>query len=726
MSTNDTYRVRPAGRHILTIGRELIQDPYAAVVELVKNAYDADSPDVEIAFQASADRNRYTISILDHGHGMSRETVIKKWLVPSTGDKLVRKTSPAGRTMQGRKGIGRFAAAILGEDLLLETTTPEGQKTVVYVAWKDFESAEYLDQVEILVEDRKDAGAQGTCLTITGNASTLSEWDQRQIDKLRFELKKLISPVKLPSRAQPKTSNDTFVISLSLDGFLEGQKEPIYEIIEPYPIFDLYDYRIAGEIGADGTGTLTYSQQKTRNTVSEEISFTHKLGTGCGELIIDIRVYDREKEAVESLIGRGLKDEAGNYVSKLQARQLLDQYNGIGVYRNGFRIRPLGDADFDWLRLNEQRVQNPSLRIGGNQVIGYVQIQSEELSGLTEKSARDGLRENAAFGSLKQITKAVIAKLEERRFAYRKKAGLSRPALKLERELEKLFSYDDLKKGIREKILRHGGTQEAADELLRIITKDEVQRNQIANDIRQAVAIYQGQATLGKIINVILHEGRRPLNYFKNEIPNLSFWLSAYLETGDPEKLAKFLPSAKGVGLNADVFVKLFSRLDPLAAKERSDKRPILLKPAVLSALAVFTEDMKAHSIVPTVVGPEHFRYTCWEQDIYAIFTNLLDNSIYWMKEKKSPQREINIVISAKSADLEYIDYRDTGPGIEPELIRTEVIFEPEFSTKSEGGTGLGLAIAGEAAARNGLELKAFESPSGAYFRLQPIIEESK
>ena len=139
------------------------------------------------------------------------------------------------------------------------------------------------------------------------------------------------------------------------------------------------------------------------------------------------------------MIGRGLKDELGHYVGKNQARQLLNTYNGIGVYRNGFRLRPLGDADFDWLKLNEQRVQNPSLRIGSNQAIGYVQIQLEYQSGLTEKSARDGLKENEAFDRLKKITKAVIAKLETRRFEYRRKEGLSRPALKVERELERLF-----------------------------------------------------------------------------------------------------------------------------------------------------------------------------------------------------------------------------------------------------------------------------------------------
>ena len=52
MNTDTTYKIRPAGRHILTIGRDLIRDNYAAVVELVKNAYDADSPNVDIKFTA--------------------------------------------------------------------------------------------------------------------------------------------------------------------------------------------------------------------------------------------------------------------------------------------------------------------------------------------------------------------------------------------------------------------------------------------------------------------------------------------------------------------------------------------------------------------------------------------------------------------------------------------------------------------------------------------------
>ena len=721
MSSSGTYKIRPAGRHILTIGRDLIQDCYAAVVELVKNAYDADSLYVNIEFRAKPDGSGYSIVITDHGHGMSRDTVIHKWMVPSTRDKLDRRKSPAGRVMQGRKGVGRYAASILGTDLLLETVTIEGQKTTVLVEWTTFEAATYLDDVEILIETAEVSEPSGTRLTMTGDSELLGEWSQKQFDKLRFELKKLISPVS--TAIDDEANDENFQITLEIDGFPDVQN--VTETIEPYPIFDLFDYRITGMIGPNGRGVLTYSLQKARNTTQEKIRFDVNGPTGCGELVFDIRVYDREKEAIESLIGRGLKDESGNYVGKLQARQLLNEYNGIGVYRNGFRIRPLGDADFDWLKLNEQRVQNPSLRIGSNQAIGYVQIQSDELSGLVEKSARDGLRENTAFTRLKEITKTVIAKLEERRFDYRKKAGLSRPVLRVERELERLFSSDALKKDIRSKLTREGVDQKTAEEIIEIISRDAEDKNKVADEIRQTVAIYQGQATLGKIINVILHEGRRPLSYFRNQIPRIRKKAQEFKKEQSASIADELRDISEGIGNNAENFVVLFSRLDPLAAGKRTARKLLDLKKTIRNSLSVFEEEMKTHHVLAKVEGPDDFQFSSWQQDIYAIFTNLVDNSIYWMDEKKVPTREITIAVVTDGDSLLHVDYRDTGPGVEPDLIASEVIFEPQFSTKPSG-TGLGLAIAGEAAARNGLELRALQSNTGAYFRLQPVIEEEE
>ena len=725
MATATTYKIKPAGRHILTIGRDLIQDNYAAVVELVKNAYDADSPDVLIEFKVSPLHSGYSIVISDHGHGMSRDDVVNKWMVPSTEDKFERRKSPSGRTMQGSKGVGRYAASILGTDLLLETVSVAGEKTTVHFAWKDFESAKYLDDVEIRLETTEVSEPSSTRLTINGDDEFLGEWDQKRFEKLQFELKKLNSPVDTVFK------NDEFRINLRISGF--PGVEDIDEVIEPYLLFDLYDYKIAGKIGPDGKGKITYSSQKARNLSDENIDFDIKKevpfnfgkSTRYGNFKIDVRAFDRDNDAIESLIGRGLKEESGNYVGKNQARQLLNTYNGVGVYRNGFRIRPLGDADFDWLKLNARRTQNPSLHLGNNQMIGYVQIESDYWYDLEEKSARDGLKENEAFNRLKEVTLAVIRQLERRRFEYRRKAGLSRPAIKVERELGRLFSFDALKRNIRRQLTEDGCNQPTIDRIIEIVGQVEKDKGRDANEIRQALRVYQGQATLGKILNVIVHEGSQPLSYFRNQIPNLRYWRERFQETGDLGKLEKMLSIVDGIEENMEIFVKLFGRLDPLAAGKRAAKKPLELKKTIENTLSVFENEMKSEDVSTEIRGTDSFKFSAWSQDIYVVFTNLIDNSLYWMSQKKGTKRQIKIELVTDDNSLSHIDYRDSGPGIEPGLIENEVIFEPQFSTKPDG-TGLGLAIASEAAERNGLELKAFESDEGAYFRLQPKMENGK
>jgi hypothetical protein len=199
------------------------------------------------------------------------------------------------------------------------------------------------------------------------------------------------------------------------------------------------------------------------------------------------------------------------------------------------------------------------------------------LSHLQENAARDGLHENLAYSQLKKITLYVISELEIRRFEYRKKEGLSRNTIKIEKELEKLFEFDDLKQGVRSKLSKSGVDKKITDDIINIIIKKEEENNRVAEDIRQTVAIYQGQATLGKIVNVILHEGRKPLNYFKNAIPNFNFYLKDFKTKNNPEILDKIVPIIDGLGHNADAFVNLFGRLDPLAAAKRGPKKSFVL-----------------------------------------------------------------------------------------------------------------------------------------------------
>ena len=614
--------------------------------------------------------------------------------------------------MQGRKGIGRYAASILGTDLLLETTTGSGEKTTLYLQWGDFEDAEYLGDVEILIETTAANQPAGTTLIIAVDEECLTAWRDSQFDKLQFELKKLMPPFAAMATEQAFEVNLCITDVPGVD-FVDTR-------VEPYPLVEHFDYRIAGTIDSDGKGKLFYSQQKSRNPSTEQIPIELRTPTGCGELKIDIRVYDRDSASIDQLIHRGLKDDAGNYLGKLQARQLLNEYNGIGVYRNGFRLRPLGDPEFDWLKLNEQRIQAPARRIGNNQVIGYVQIQSEEHSQLIEKSARDGLIENEAFGRLKEITKMVIARLEEKRYVYRQRAGLSRKTLQVERELERLYSFDTLKRDVRDTLSEARVSRKTTSEVIALIESDERQRSESVGRLRDAIAVYQGQATLGKIINVVLHEGRRPLSYFRNQIPLLRKSADGFVQTGDPCMVPGIVEMVEGIADNAADFVTLFGRLDPLAAQRRSRKKAERLGLIVRRSVETFSGQMEEAGVICNIDGDESLKYPCWRQDIQAIFTNLIDNSLYWLRTGEFPDKRIDIRIFTDGGRLLHVDYRDTGPGIESEHIETGVIFDPQFSTKPDG-MGLGLAIAGEGATRNGFDLTALEHDGGAWFRLQPV-----
>ena len=714
--TDNVFNIRPAGRHILTIGRDLIQDPYAAVVELVKNSYDADASRVELFFKKT--NNILEIIVCDNGHGMTRDVVTGKWMVPSTNDKQIRKHSPQGRVMQGRKGIGRYASAILGEDLLLESVSKEtAEKTTLVVQWKDFEQAEYLSDVPILIETKATHENCGTKLTMKGGFSFSQEWNEKQFKNLKKELKKLMTPI----RGTKSSRDDEFDIYLSINGF--GDNDVENEKMEPFPLFDLYDYKISGQINNDGNGTLVYEIQKNRSSKPEKISFSFQKPTNCGAVYFDIRAFDREKESIDLLINRGLKDDSGNFVGKLEARRLLNENNGIGVYRNGFRIRPLGDPDFDWLELNKARVQNPSKKIGSDQVIGIVCIDSEEKSNLIEKSARDGLKENASYEALRDLTKEVISQLENRRFIYREKVGISRKTLKIERDFERLFSFDKLKKVVNESLDKKKVDKALRNQIIDAINEQEREQNEIAQSLKETVAIYQGQATMGKIVNVVIHEGRKPVSFFNNQIPLFSKGYEEY-KNGNVAKLPVIYDKILKFSDNTIVLSGLFKKIDPLAAGKRGLKKKEFIKKNIEGAFSVFESELSGISWSVNISNNIDIEIDCWKQDIYSVFVNLIENSIYWMKEKQSTEKKITVDISVESGHIEFIDYRDTGPGIERNLIESSVIFEPEFSTKTENGTGLGLSVAGESARRFGFELNALYSETGAYFRLQKIEAE--
>ena len=737
------YKIRPAGRHILSIGRDLIKDKYAAIVELVKNSYDADSSTCTVSllpFQKTIIKENeevlvkgIKVIIKDEGHGMTFNTVTDKWMVPSTDDKLTRENkgkSPKGRLMQGKKGIGRYSASIIGEDMVLETIDKNGELTTLYLIWEDFEKAKYLEDVDVLIENFKTDRPSGTEIIILGDEEHLNDWNEKQLKNLKSELKKLIPPI---DRTIHKIDDDTenFQIILELGDFPYENYSNKKETIEPYPLFDLFDYRISGSVSNDGIAKLTFENNRT-NDEQETIEPFHlnlnadineNFQSFCGEIKFDFRVFDRDPSSIDALIERGLKDPVtGESVGKREARIILDTYNGIGVYRQGFRIRPLGDAGFDWLSLDNQRVQNPSLKIGSDQIIGFIHIEQEDKSGLLEKSARDGLKETSEYFGLMEISKQVLKELENRRFLYRQKVGLGRSKRKIEDKIKGLFDFNDLQEKINKELDSLGVEKTKREKITKLITAKEEKNNKIADELKQIIALYQGQATVGKIVNVILHEGRKPLGYFKNQIPLITEWNDELAIEYDKDLLDKTIDRLNVIGEQGDIFTKLFEKLDPLSARKRNNKKDFNVREVVENVFDVFLSEFDTQNIILDIDCDINQMIFGWKEDYYMILTNLVDNSIYWLKGSKKPTKKISLKVYEDN-ELITIEYRDNGPGIDKKFIESEIIFEPEFSNRTGGGYGLGLAIAGEAIDRNGGILKAIHSDNGAYFKIETKIQ---
>lgn len=730
---NGYYKIRPAARLIHTIGSDLIGDSYAALVELVKNSYDADSKKVDVIFTYKIIDNNPSLSIIirDYGHGMSFDTVVNKWLVPATNDKLKRKTSPDGRVFQGRKGIGRFAASILGQEMTIVTIDKIGEKSTAIIDWRIFNSDEYLENIELLVEKEKTTDISGTFIEIiakdeiifeeidgieTKKTDTkLSYWTKGTIDKLENELRKLISPFQ-------ELNEDEFKISLSfIDCPFEEYNNKEFSI-EAYPIIKLYDYRISGVIDKNGNGVLEYENNVDNTKQFEKIKVHFKLefgGTYCGNINLDFRVFDREPEAIENLINKGLIDPISKrYVSKPDAKRLLNEVYGVNIYRNDFRIRPYGNGGIDWLDLDKDRIQNFTLNVSNNQLIGFVTIESEETSDLQEKSARDGLKENNSYFGLKEICKKALRELELRRLSYREKTLKSRNGrTSIQKTLEDLFSFSDLKETIGSKLNSFNIPNEKIVEINALIKNEEDRKTLLLEDIQKTIAIYQGQATLGKIVSFILHEGRKPIHYFRNESPVIRRYLKHYKASKDETLFDDINNSLEGFEKHSGLLSDLFERVNPLASQTRGKKIDFNVKKCIEDAKQIFNQTMVENNIIFNLNCENNVLLYGWHNDLYIAMANLIENSIYWLNISETENKKIEVDVS-KNGNAFKLVYQDNGPGLTKDEIKSEIIFEPGYSKKING-TGLGLAIAGESIERLNGKLMAYDSESGVYFQIE-------
>ncbi|SIQ38417.1 ATP-binding protein [Aeromonas veronii] len=728
------FKIRPSARIIQTIGRDLVKDKYAAVVELVKNAYDADSLFAKVVFKYSDVDQTLSILVSDEGDGMSADTVINKWLVPATSDKLKRRVSKKGRALQGRKGIGRFAATALGDAIFLSTKNEGDKEISLLLDMHDFTDDRLLEDVPIVIEQKTNTDIpSGTKIEIITRAISPKRveelWGENSRNRLALELSKLLAPNEISKQSNElgySNSEDNFTIHLGYQNMPGVEDEEIN--IESVKIIDLFDYRIHGTIDEKGNAVYYYTNQNIPfippEALQEKIIFSSPNEFSYpGKVAFDIRVFDRDREQLEELIARGLKDPfSGKSVTPAKAKEILDEYYGVSLFRGNFRIRPYGDKDYDWLERDKRRVNNPSLRVGHNQLIGFVNIQPEELSSLEEKSARDGLVENSYYEGLKYIINTILTQLEQRRFTYREKVLLGRSKSgSLDEKIEDLFNFDGVVKRI-EKHISNLGIEKTTQKSISQLVGDEISREQKTKaeqyrKVKETLALYQGQATLGKITHIVLHEGRKHIKVFNEVPPRLSKWLKVITNDSSGDLIEKIESRSSMLVKSSQALSHLFKKIEPLAISRLPNRKSIQLVSELESTFNIFEGELSYKKVSINIYVPKDIKVYATSFDIATIFSNLIENSIYWLSFKEH-DRKINVEVWDDSEQYVEILFNDNGPGFKGSNL--ELMFEPGYSTKQDStASGLGLALVGESISRLEGNIRAVKSEDGASFILK-------
>ncbi len=395
MKDNLQFRVSAELKNIL--GRDLITSPDIAILELVKNSYDAHATKVEITF------DKDYLCIADNGKGMTKGDLINKWLFVAysaksdgTEDKSYR--SKFKRHYAGAKGIGRMSCDRLAQNLTLTTRSEESKTEVLHVNWSVFEKNRQteFDTVDI-PHETLDTIPQfplgyptGTILDFTGLHTS---WRRDDIKRLRKSLEKMINPFS--------GTDDNFQIEIIApemieeDSQIESKHDKVNGIIEN-SIADVLKLKTT-QIESHILGGTIHTTLKDRGILMYEIEEPNTDFSQLDSASISLFFLNRAaKYSFTSMMG----------VQPVS-------YGNVFLFRNGFRILPYGNWNDDSWGLNQRQQQGYNRFLGTRDLFGRVDIETDNPELIKEVSSRDGgLIETEASQQLMEYFTLIHRRLE--------------------------------------------------------------------------------------------------------------------------------------------------------------------------------------------------------------------------------------------------------------------------------------------------------------------------
>ena len=712
------------------LGRDLIVNDYIAILELVKNSYDAYATLVEIRFED--DR----IVISDNGKGMSLTDIKEKWLfvgfsAKRDGTEDAKRASfrnNINRNYAGAKGIGRLSCDRLSRELILMTKSIDSIVTEkLDVTWSlfDEDQRQEMETISIPHETLPDDSIKYAGGSTYGTSLVLSrlyeEWDREKILNLRKFLEKMINPFQ--------SSSDEFHIVITAERELEEDQR--YE-----------DYlRVNGEIRNSISAILDIKTTKIESEIRNGIIHTRLEDRGI--LMYEIEEDCKYEHLNHATVSMYYLNRAAKYNFSLRMGMQPVNYGSIFLFRNGIRVLPYGEPNDDSWNLDKRLQQGYNRFLGTRELFGRVDVETENIEDFKEVSSRDGGLINTPsakelfdyFNSIHRRLERYVAGvlwgdnfLQKEYFQNVEDAKAVKEQLK-EQERDstsathlytnigsKVDFMQLIKSLVNEKDVRViSYNKELADivadvdstDLIKIGLIDDLERIVAAsNDKYQQEELDKLRASLNEL-NERRKETERALraqqekNRYLSAVRNTSkevedmLHVIAIASDGLDKILKVLIPSIRNGEANNSYVLERLNRMKLYSDRITQLTKLITkadikdLRQATNANIVSYTmEYLKKFNGSMYITFDNQIRTTILKKlsllDLSVVLDNLISNS------SKADAKQIHVTFRNEDARI-IMDFSDDGTGVDMEMYNPEDLFE-EGVTNRSGGSGIGLS----------------------------------
>lgn len=675
---------KPRARLLELLGDQLIRHHRIALFELVKNAYDADSPSVSVLLKDVDSPDKGLIEVRDEGEGMDLETVLNVWLEPASDHKAKHRendvrTPRFKRLPVGEKGVGRFAVQKLGRRAELVTRRAGHPEIVLEMDWEKLNKSYYLSDAALTVYEKDpevfNGDAHGTLICITG---LKDKWTRGDVRRFYRAVTAMVSPF---------ATKDRFDVDFQIlpdRGWLKDMFSS--NKAEEYALFKFefwlddeglewhYRYAPYESLKADFPDLVKDREKKMGKDPAFEF-FSHEppeddRGWKKRETRRErIRLVNSEhpEKSIGMVMGRFLVFDLDPKIkSRLHDVQGLTQFlkeqGGVRVYRDGMRVYDYGEPENDWLSLDARRVQTPGKKLSNSQVLGEIHLDLKESMGLHEKTNREGFIENDAYREFRYAVLCVLSILETER-GKDKDALMQAFKAKNEYDYTGIDSPETAIDALRKKVIEAG----MADKLGGYI-------NRVEKTYEDAREVLMSAVGAGLGLSLVFHEIERGVRGLVHAIEHGQS-MDKLIEMG--RQLAEMLEGASFL--------------------VRKSERETLKASDLFKYVAFSSRPRCEYHNIRLLNGFDNlqekdFSIKGSRRMLTATLTNLVDNAIHWINVTGEEDIDKRCIWVGPSHDLEgpAIVVADSGPGFQDD---PEEVVRPFFTRRLEG-MGLGLYYA--------------------------------